>query len=79
MLKVVAAFVLLALAFPATTAAKPNQYVLKQPRHEHCRAHYIADVERAHPLKVQCVYQPQPFGGPWDSGHEPPVITTGGG
>jgi hypothetical protein len=64
------------LALPATSgAAGPvSQYVLKHPKHQRCRAHYLRNVERVHPLKVQCVYQPPPFAGPWIAADEPPTI-----
>jgi len=54
---------LAALAFATTASAK--QYILKHPKHEHCRAHYVRKVEkvkrreRGHTVKVRetvCVY-----------------------
>ena len=56
---------LAALAFATTASAK--QYILKHPKHEHCRAHYVRKVEkvkrreRGHTVKVRetvCVYVP---------------------
>jgi hypothetical protein len=51
--------ILVALASPATATA--NQYMLKHPRREHCRAHYVKRVEKVkvHGRKVTetaCVY-----------------------
>jgi hypothetical protein len=38
--------VFVALAFPAVASAStPKQYVLKHPKREHCKAHYIQKVE----------------------------------
>jgi hypothetical protein len=60
-------FALAALAFPAAASASTGkQYVLKHPKHEHCRAHYVKRVEqvKVHGRRVKetfCVYQaPKP-------------------
>jgi hypothetical protein len=63
------------LAFPAAASASPvKQYVLKHPKHEHCKAHYVKKVEqvkvREHGKLVKvketfCVYQaPKPAATP---------------
>jgi hypothetical protein len=53
--KLIAALaVLVVLALPATASA---QYLLKHPKHEHCRAHYIKRVEKVrHRRETFCVH-----------------------
>lgn len=41
-----ASLVLAALAFPVGASASVKQYVLKHPKREHCKAHYVKKVER---------------------------------
>jgi hypothetical protein len=39
--------VLVSLMAPTGAQAKPaKQYVLKHPKHEHCRAHYVRKIEK---------------------------------
>jgi hypothetical protein len=52
--KLIAALVVLvALAVPAGASAQ--QYVLKHPKHEHCRAHYVRKVDRQETLCVELI------------------------
>jgi hypothetical protein len=46
--------VLAALALPAVASASAKQYVLKHPKREHCKAHYVKKVEHG---KTWCVYK----------------------
>jgi hypothetical protein len=63
--------ILATLAFPAAASASPvNQYVLKHPKREHCKAHYVKKVERVkvHGHRVKetlCIYRaPKPAPAP---------------
>jgi hypothetical protein len=58
-----ASLVLAVLAFPAVASATVKQYVLRHPKREHCKAHYVRTVKHAkvHGKRVQqvwCVYTP---------------------
>jgi hypothetical protein len=63
----------------SASAEPPGVYALKRPTHAHCRPHYLRwqEVHR-HFLIARCVLSAPPYGGPWDSAHEPPTITNPG-
>lgn len=53
---VISAFLAPALLAPAGAQAA-NRYLLKHPKHEHCKAHYVRHVKRVHgKRRVYCVH-----------------------
>lgn len=84
-----ASLALIALAFPsAASASTVRKYVLKHPKREHCKAHYVKKVERVKVrehgklVKVKetfCVYQvPKPAPTPGPAPTPAPMPTTTG-
>jgi hypothetical protein len=69
-----------ALLLPGVASgAAVTEYALTHPKHERCRSHYLRWSERRqHRSSVRCIYQPPPYGGPWDSAHEPSPISNAG-
>lgn len=66
-----------ALVLPGAASGAPvTEYALRRPKHEQCRSHYPRWPERGHHRSsVRCIYQPSPYCGPWNSAHEPSLIS----